>query len=80
MGGHYPNKKIGYRDFKFIEGQVDVALEGINEDREEKNQSNVTGAPEVRQNQNGLPKIKWRHVITMVRNLPKSNYLPWKCG
>ena len=78
MGGRYPNKMIGDRDFKLIGGQVVASLEGINEDREEKDQSVVTGAPAGRQNQNGLPKIKWRHVMTMVHNWLTSNYLPQK--
>ena len=36
MGSRYPDKIIGYRNFKIIGGQVAVALEGINEDRDEK--------------------------------------------
>ena len=48
IGGRYPDKMIGDRDFKLIGGQVAAALEDINEDREEKYQSVVTGAPEVR--------------------------------
>ena len=57
---------------------VDAALEGINEDREEKDQSVVTGAPAGRKNQNSLPEIKLRHVMNMVRNWLTSNYLPLK--
>ena len=34
MGGRYPNKMIGDRDSKLIGGQIDAALEGINEDIE----------------------------------------------
>ena len=78
MGGCYPNKMIRYRDFKIIGGQVTTALEGINEDREEKHQSVVTGDPAGRKNQNDLPEIKWRHVMIMVHNWLTSNYLPWK--
>ena len=78
MGGRYPNKMIGDRNFKLIGVQVAAALEGINEYREEKDQSVVTGAPAGRQNQNGLPEIKWRHVMTMVYNWHTSNYLPRK--
>ena len=58
MGGRYPNKIIGDHNFKLIVGQVAVALEGINEDREEKDQSVVTGATAGRKNQNDLPEIK----------------------
>ena len=41
---------IGYSNFKLIGGQVPAALKGTNEDREEKYQSVVTGAPAGRQN------------------------------
>ena len=68
MGGRYPNKMIVDRKFKLIGGQVAAALEGINEDIEEKDQSVVTGASACRKNQSNLPEIKWRHVITMVCN------------
>ena len=78
MGGRYPNKMIGDRNFKLIGGQVAATLEGINEDIEEKHQSVVTGAPPVRKNQNGLPEIKWIHVMAMVSNWLTSNYLPRK--
>ena len=78
MCGRYPDKMIGDCDFKIIGGQVTAELEGINEDREDKNQRVVTGAPAGRQNQNGLPEIKWRHVMTMVCNWLTSNYLPRK--
>ena len=44
MVGRYPNKMIGDRDFKLIGGQVAAVLEGINEDREEKDQLVFTGA------------------------------------
>ena len=36
MGGRFPDKMIRERNFKLIGGQVSSALEGINEDREEK--------------------------------------------
>ena len=78
MRGRYPDKMIGDRNFKLIGGQVVAALEGINEDIEEKYQSVVTGAPADRQNQNGLSEIIWRHVMTMVCNWLTSNYLPQK--
>ena len=68
MGGRYPNNMIGDRDFKIIGGQVPVSLEGINKDREDKDKSVVAGAPIVRKIQNGLPEIKWRHVMNMVCN------------
>ena len=45
MGGRYPDKMIGDRNFKLIGDQVAAALEGINKDREEKYQRVVTGAP-----------------------------------
>ena len=67
---------IGERNFKLIGGQVSAALEGINEDRKEKHQSVVTGDPAGRKNQNDLPEIKWRHVMTMVHNWLTGNYLP----
>ena len=78
MVGRHPDKIIGDHDFKLIGGQVTAALEGINEYREEKYRSVVTGAPEGRHNQNGLPEIKCRHVMTMVCNFLTSNYLPQK--
>ena len=78
MGGRYPDKMIGDCDLQLIGGQVAAALEGINENREEKDQRVVTGAPEGRENQNGLPGIKWRHIMTMVCNWLTINYLPWK--
>ena len=78
MGGRYPDKIIGDCDFKIIGGQVATSLEGIYEDREEKYHSVVTGDPAGRQNQNGLPEIKWRHVMTMFHNWLTRNYLPWK--
>ena len=78
MGGRFPDKMIGERNFKLIGGQVSAALEGINEDREEKHQSVVTGDPAGRKNQNDLPEIKWRQVMLMVHNWLTSNYLPWK--
>ena len=78
MGGRYPDTIIEDRDLKLMGGQVAVALEGINEYREEKDQSVVTGAPTGRQNKNGLPGIKCRHVLTMVSNWLTSNYLPRK--
>ena len=56
------------REFQLIWGQGAAALESINEDREEKYQSVVTGAPESQKNQSDLTEIKWRHVITMVFN------------
>ena len=68
MGGRYPNKMIVDRKFKLIGGQVAVALEGINEDIEEKDQSDVTSSSACGKNQSNLPEIKWRHVITMVCN------------
>ena len=78
MGGRFPNKMIVDRKFKLVGGQVAVALEGINEDIEEKDQSVVTSSSAFRNNQSNLPEIKWRHVITMVCNWITSNYLPWK--
>ena len=66
------------RDFKLIGGQVAAALEGINENREEKDQIIVTGAPEGRQNQNGRTEIKQRHILNMICNCLISNYLPRK--
>ena len=78
ISGRYPDKMIGYHDFKIIGCQVDAALEGINEDREENDQSVVTGAPAGRQNKKSLTEIKWRHVVTMVCNWLTSNYLPRK--
>ena len=48
IGGQHPNKMIVDRYFKLIGGQVVADLKGINEDREEKDQSVVTGAPEGR--------------------------------
>ena len=36
MGGRYPNKMMGDRNFKLIGGKFAAALKGINEDREEK--------------------------------------------
>ena len=78
MGGRYPDKMIGDRNFKLIGGQVAAVLEGFNEDREEKYHSFVTSAPAGRQNQNGLTEIKWRYVMTMVHNWLTSNYLPHK--
>ena len=59
MGGRYPDKMIGDRDLKLIGRQVATALDGINEDIEEKDQSVFTGATAGRQNQNGLHEIKW---------------------
>ena len=44
MGGRCPDKMIGYREFKLAGGQVSAALEGINEDREEKDRIVFTGA------------------------------------
>ena len=78
MGGRYPDMMIGDCDFKLIGGQFAAALEGINQDREEKDQIIITVAPVGQKNQNVLPEIKWRHVMTMVRNCLKSNYLPQK--
>ena len=57
MSGRYPNKMIGDRDFKLIGGHVVAALEGINEDREEKDQRVVTGAPAGRKNQTACLKL-----------------------
>ena len=51
MGGRYPDEMIEDRDFKLIGGQVAMALEGINEDGEDKDYSVVTGAPAGRQKQ-----------------------------
>ena len=51
MGGRYPDKMMAGCNFKLIGGQVSEALEGINEDREVKDQSVVTGAPAGSQNQ-----------------------------
>ena len=45
MGGCYPDKMIGDRDFKLIGGQVAAALEVIHEDREDNDQSVATSAP-----------------------------------
>ena len=78
MGGRYPDKMIWDRDFKLIRGQVSAALENINEDREENNQSVVTGAPAGRKNQNDLPEIKLRHAMNMDHNCLTSKYLPRK--
>ena len=78
MGGCYPDKIIGDRDFKLIGGQVATSLKGINEDTEEKDQSVVTGSTEGLHNQNSLPKIKRRHFMTMFCNCLTRNYLPWK--
>ena len=58
MVGRFSDKIIGDRNFRLIGGQVDAAIEGVNEDRDEKDQSIVTGALSCRQNQNGLPEIK----------------------
>ena len=55
MGGCSPDNIIGDRDFKLIGGQVDAALEVINEDIEDKDQIVVTGAPAFRKNQKVLP-------------------------
>ena len=78
MGGRYPAKMIGDRDFKLIGCQVSAALESIDEDREEKDKSVVTGAPTGRKNQSDLPEIKWRHAMNMDRNCLTSKYLPRK--
>ena len=48
MGDRYPDKIIGDRNFNRIGGQVAADLEGINEYREEKYQSVLTGATAVR--------------------------------
>ena len=45
MGGRYPNKMMGDRNFKLIGDEFSAALEVINEYREEKDQSVITGAP-----------------------------------
>ena len=78
MGGRYPDKMIGDHAFKLIGVQVSAALESINEDREEKDQSVVTGAPTGQKNQNDLPEIKWRHSMNMDRNCLTRKYLPRK--
>ena len=51
------------REFQLIGGQVAAALESINEDREEKDQSVVTGALAVRKNQSepAWNKMETRH-------------------
>ena len=61
-----------------LEVKFTAALEVINKDKEDKDQSFVTGATADRQNQNDMSEIKWRHIITMVCNWITSNYLPWK--
>ena len=59
--GRKPRKIYTDRDFKLIGGIVSKYLETNEDTNSKESTSQVTGAPSVRQNQNGLAEIRWKN-------------------
>ena len=66
------------RDFKLIGGEVASFLETPTVQNGQTHTTQVAGAPEGRQNQNGLIESHWKKVMTLARAWLTSNLLPTK--
>ena len=74
--GCKPRRMVADRDFKLIGGAVSQYLTTPTLENNEIKTTQVTGAPDSRQNQNGLIEIHWRKLMSLARSWLTSNLLP----
>jgi deoxyuridine 5'-triphosphate nucleotidohydrolase len=77
--GCYPSKMLADRDFKIIGDHVKALFRpNTFEHGEDLNftGTHIAGAPQGRQNQNGLSEGNWKYVCNMARNFLTENLLP----
>jgi dUTPase len=77
--GCYPSKMLADRDFKIIGDQVKSLFRPHTFERGDDlnfTGTHVSGAPQGRQNQNGLSEGNWKYVCNMARNFLNENLLP----
>ena len=66
------------RDFKLIGGKVASYLETPSVHDNHIETTHVSGAPDGRQNQNGLIESHWKKIMTLARSWLASHLLPTK--
>ena len=74
--GYKSKRMLADRDFKLIGGIVADYLQLDPDNINEKNVSQVAGAPSGRQNQNDLVEIRWKNIMNISRNWLTTNLLP----
>ena len=76
--GCKPQRMVADRDFKLIGGAVSEYLETPTLENGQIKSTQVTGAPDGRQCQNGLIEVHWKKIMTLARSWLTSNLLPTK--
>lgn len=77
--GCYPSKMLADRDFKIIGDQVKALFRPNTFDHGNDlnfTGTHIAGAPQGRQNQNGLSEGNWKYICNMARNFLTENLLP----
>ena len=76
--GGKPGRMVADRDFKLIGGAVANYLTTPTLENNTVKTTQVMGAPDGRQNQNGLIESHWKKIMTLARSWLTSNLLPTK--
>jgi deoxyuridine 5''-triphosphate nucleotidohydrolase (dut) len=77
--GCYPSKMLADRDFKIIGDQIKSLFRPNTFDHGNDlnfTGTHIAGAPQGRQNQNGLAEGNWKYICNMARNFLTENLLP----